>query len=183
MIQCICNVMWAHTDCIGQTHWVVMEVATSPGFSSILLWYQNTSARMNTDSYTGRAVHSGGKKRCVGIWGGGGHHPFSTGTRCRLFHVIHVDSRGQQDPSSSPFCFSALQDSWTEQRLLTLIWLPFDVRYSRLQHICVFSHQCVIVQYDGCLMLKQDWYYDFGRIFSYQCSKTFIPSSSYLQSI
>lgn len=32
----------------------------------------------------------------------------------------------------------------------------FSVRSSRLQHICVFSHQCEIVQYDGRLMLKQD---------------------------
>lgn len=180
------SVMWhkAVWTASGQTHWVVMEVATCPGFSSIVLWYQNTSTRMNTDSHTGRAVHSGEKKKMLcGNRRRGGHHPLSAGTRCRLFHVVHVDSRGQRDLSSSPICFSALQVSWTEQRLLTLIWLPFDVRYSRLQHICVFSHQCVIVQYDGCLMLKQDWYYDFGRIFSYQCFKTFIPSSSYLQSI
>lgn len=42
----------------------------------------------------------------------------SAGTRCRLFHVVHEDPRGQRDLSSSPFCFSALQDSWSEQRLL-----------------------------------------------------------------
>lgn len=59
------SVMWheAVWTASGQTHWVVMEVATCPGFSSFLLWYQNTSTRMNTDSHTGRAVHSGEKKK------------------------------------------------------------------------------------------------------------------------
>lgn len=73
--------------------------------------------------------------------------------------------KGRRSLPSSPFCFSALQNSWTEQRLSVLIWLP--ARHRVLQtstHLC-FSHQCVLVQYDGCLMLKQDRYYDLGRIF------------------
>lgn len=89
----------------GQTQWV--EVAPCPGFSSILLWYQNTSTRMNTDSRTERAVHSG-KTLGGNMRRWGGHRPLSNGTRCRLFHVLHVDLRGQQDLSSSPFLFLSL---------------------------------------------------------------------------
>lgn len=136
--------------------------------SSILLRYQNTSTRKNTDSQAGRAVHSG--KCWIEMWGGGwGHHPpLTASTRCRLFHVEHVDSRVQKGLSSSPFCFSALQDFWTEQEVPgSEMTSKFSVRSSKLQHICVFSHQCDIVQYDGRLMLKQDWYnlYIIGRDF------------------
>lgn len=130
-----CEPRWTAS---GQTHWVVMEVLVKLQrvlvFSSILLWNQNTSTRMNTDSHTGRAVHSGKKKtkqkkRWVEMFGdGGGCRPLLLSawyTRCRLFHVVHVDSRGPwRDLSSSPFCFSALQDSRIDQRLPALMWLP-----------------------------------------------------------
>lgn len=63
----------------------------------------------------------------------------------------------------APFCFSALQDSWSERRLLAGGSTSTSQSGEgggggtlRLQHICVCSHQCVIVQYDGRLMLKQD---------------------------
>lgn len=170
----------------GQTYWVVMEAVVSyptcPGFSSILLRYQNTSTRMNTDSHAGRAVHSGETL--------GGNARRRRGTAPLSWHKMQAlpcrtcGFKGSARPfHHRPFVSQPCRTLGTRRG--SWRWFDFQcsVRSSRLQHICVFSHQCEIVQYDGRLMLKQDWYYDLGRIFSYQCFKTFIPSSSYLQSI
>lgn len=50
---------------------VVVSYPTCPGFSTILLRYQNTSTRMNTDSHAGRAVHPEKKMLggCTRKWG------------------------------------------------------------------------------------------------------------------
>lgn len=123
---------------------------------------------MNTDSCTGRAVHSGGKKNAG--WGrmrrwGRNRPPFSAGTRCRLFHVVHVDLRVGEAFHHRPFVSQPCRTLGLSRG--SRCWFDFQhgIGSSRLQHICVFSHQCVLVQYDGCLMLKQDRYYDLGRIF------------------
>lgn len=122
MLQCIADVLWAHTDCIGT------NTASGDGGSSVMswflqLWYQNTSTRMNTDSCTGRAVHSGktfGWKLLRRRRGRGGRIPFLR--NLPLFQTAQDAGSsmsymwiqaGRQDLSSSPFCFSALQDSWT----------------------------------------------------------------------
>lgn len=165
----------------GQTQRVVMEVATFPGFSSILLWYQNTSTRLNTDSCTGRAVHSG-KNSGWKYEEVADTALFSNGTRCRLFHVVHEDSRGRQDLSSSPFCFSALQDSWTEQRLLALTRLPVRRQVLKTStHLCFQPSVCNSAIW-WALDAQARLILWFRQNFSYQCFKTFIPSS-YLQSI
>lgn len=105
----------------GQTYWVVMEV---PGFYGILLCYQNTSTRMNTDSCTGRAVHSGKNAGWENMrrWGGTG--PPLSWHKMQALPCCTCGFKGRKNLSSSPFCFSALQNSWTEQRLSVLIWLP-----------------------------------------------------------
>lgn len=151
-----CEPIWTAS---GQTCWVVMEV-TCPGFYGILLCYQNTSTRMITDSWPGRAVHSG---KIAGWentrrWGGTAPPPPSAGTRCRLFHVVHVDLRGRESFHHRPFVSQPCRTLGLSGG--SRCWFDFQhgVGSSRLQHISVFSHQCVIVQYDGCLMLKQDRY-------------------------
>lgn len=81
------------------------------------------------------------------------------GARRRLFRVVRVETFHHRPFVSQP-C-RTFGPSWGSCR-----WYGFQcsVRSSRLQHICVFSHQCEIVQYDGRLMLKQDWY-DLGEFF------------------
>ncbi|KAF6720653.1 hypothetical protein FQA47_002313 [Oryzias melastigma] len=73
---------------------------------------KNSQHHDNTDSHTGRAVHSGKS------W-------METPTRCRLFH-----GKG---------CLSALQDASERAEV--------PIGALRLQHFCVFSHQCETVQY------------------------------------
>lgn len=180
-LQCVVSPYGLHWD--KHTEWWCRWwlVKTCPGFSSILLRYQNTSTRMNTDSHKERAVHS--EKCWVEMWGGGGYFPLQlaqdAGSSMSYMWIQGISETFHHRPFVSQPCrtLGPSRGSWR--------WKDFQysVRSSRLQHICVFSHQCEIVQYDGCLMLKQDWYYDLGRIFSYKCFKTFIPSSSYLQSI
>lgn len=197
-IQRISNVLWAHMDCNG-TNTASGDGGTSrPGFSSILFNAQ-TPAPGWTQTLTQEEQCTLGKKKKAGwnTWGGARApqpvHLFPSPFPSLLPQLAQDAGSSMsymwiQEVSETfhhrPFCFSALQDSWTEQRLpASRRGFQLSAGSSRLQHICVFSHQCEIVQYDGRLMLKQDWYYDLGRIFSYQCFKTFIPSSSYLQSI
>lgn len=161
LTQYICIVLWAQRTASEQTYWVVMDVVvvcylSCPGFSGILLACQNTSTRMNTDSRTGRAVHSG---KCWVEWWGGNKEayrfPISADIRCRLFHVVHVD-RGLMRSFIVAVLFLSLAGLLSRG---SCHWYDFCcVRSSKLQHICVFSHQCEIVQYDGRLMLKQDQY-------------------------
>lgn len=122
----------------------------------------------NTDSCTGRAVHSG----------------WTPGWNWHKMQALPCRTRGLYWRSARPFIVALLFLSlaglldWTETP-----GVGGSSRKKKLnQHICVFSHQCEIVQYDGCLMLKQDWYYDLGRVFSYRYFHTFIPSSIDLQS-
>lgn len=95
----------------------------------------------------------------------GRNRPLSAGTRCRLFHVVHVDLGVGKTFHHRPFVSQPCRTLGLSRG--SRCWFDFQhgIGSSRLQHICVFSHQCVIVQYDGCLMLKQDRYYDLGRIF------------------
>lgn len=91
--------------------------------------------------------------------------PFSAGTRCRLFHVVHVDLRVGEAFHHRPFVSQPCRTLGLSRG--SRCWFDFQhgIGSSRLQHICVFSHQCVLVQYDGCLMLKQDRYYDIRQNF------------------
>lgn len=150
-------------DCIG-TNILSGDGGTCPGFYGILLCYQNTSTGMNTDSCTGRAVHSGKNAGWENTWLWGGTASLSAGTRCRLFHVVHVDLRGRRTFHHRPFVSQPCRTLGLSRGSLCRFYFQHGIGSSRLQHICVFNHQCVIVQYDGCLMLKQDRYYDLGRI-------------------
>lgn len=132
----------------GQTYWVVMEVAASyltcPGFSSILLRYQ-TPAPGWTQTLTREEQCTLGNAGWK-MWGGGwgrNTSPIShslplswhkmQALLCRTYWIPGVS----KDLSSSPFCFSALQDSWTEQRLLALIWLPAQRQVLKTStHLC-----------------------------------------------
>lgn len=90
-------------------------------FHSILLRYQNTSTRMNTDSHTGRAVHSGerwvemlkregeGKGHCTQSLPPDSDSQLAQDAGSSMSRIWIQG--GQRDLSSSPFCFSALQDS------------------------------------------------------------------------
>lgn len=152
----------------GQTYWVVMEV-TSPGFYGILLCYWNTSTRMNTDSCTGRAVHSG-KKCWMGKARGVGEEPPPLGWHKMQALPCRTCGFKGRKRKKKPFIIALLFLSLAE----LLDWaeaLGADLTSSTapgpwdFNTFVFFSHQCVIVQYDGCLMLKQDRYYDLGRIF------------------
>lgn len=131
VIMC-CEPEWTAS---GQTYWVVMEV-TCPGFYGILICYQNTSTRMNTDSCTGRAVHSG-QNAGWEIWGVGEEPPSLDWHKMQALPCCTCGFKGRKNLSSSPFCFSALQNSWTEQRLSVLIWLPARHRVLETStHLC-----------------------------------------------
>lgn len=179
--------MWTAT---GQTHWVVMEVLVS---YKVMSWFLQHSALIPKHQHRDKHRLSHRKSSALGkcwveMWGGwrwGDTNPHllfqlaqDAGSSMSYMWIRGVSETFHHRPFVSQPCrtLGPSRGSWR--------WYDFhfSVRSSRLQHICVFSHQCEIVQYDGCLMLKQDWYYDLGRIFSYQCFKTFIPSSSYLQS-
>lgn len=140
MIQCIGNVLWAHMDCIGTN-------TVSGG--STMSWFLQHSALIPKHQH--QDEHRLSHRKSSALWENtwwqyeevGGHRPLSNGTRCRLFHVLHVDLRGRQDLSSSPFCFSALQGSWTEQRLLALIWLPAQRQVLETStHLCFQPSVC-----------------------------------------
>lgn len=116
------------------THWVWWRRLVTQNVSSILIQYQHQDKHRLSPRKSSALWRNAGSK-CEEVWGP--THTPSAGTRCRLFHVVHVDSRGQRDLSSVPFCFSALRDSWSEQRLLALIWLPEQRRVlETLTHLC-----------------------------------------------
>lgn len=153
-----CEPIWT---ALGKTYWVLMEVAVvvvsyflvSPAFC----FDTKTPAPRWTQTLTReeQCTLEIARWKCEEV---GDTTPLSAGTRCRLFHVVHVDSRVSETFHHRPFVSQpcrTLGPSWGSWR-----WCDFQcsARSSRLQHICVFSHQCEIVQYDGCLMLKQDWY-------------------------
>lgn len=152
-----CEPIWTAS---GQTCWVVMEV-TCPGFYGILLCYLNTSTRMNTDSWPGRAVHSGKiagleNTRC---WGGTASPPPPLSWhKMQALPCCTCGFKGSETFHHRPFVSQPCRTLGLSGG--SRCWFDFQhgVGSSRLQHICVFSHQCVIVQYDGCLMLKQDRY-------------------------
>lgn len=150
-----CEPIWTAS---GQTCWVVMEV-TCPGFYGILLCYQ-TPAPGWTRTLAREEQCTLGKLLDEKIRDVGEElpPPLSAGTRCRLFHVVHVDLRGRKTFHHRPFVSQPCRTLGLSRG--SRCWFDFQhgVGSSRLQHICVFSHQCVIVQYDGCLMLKQDRY-------------------------
>lgn len=133
----------------------------------------------DTNSCAGRAVHSAHqgekktqkKKTCCGRR----FRDSPYGTRCRLFHVVHVDPSGSAGPSHHrpPLLFLSLAGLLERAeapggRFPTSnfavgrgqgsrgFWCGGGGDTLRLQHICVCSHQCVTVQYDGRLMLKRD---------------------------
>lgn len=146
----------------GQTCWVVMEVT-----SWFLRMFDLLPKHQHQDEH--RLLH----RKSSALWGkkcwmgqdGEEPPPFSAGTRCRLFHVVHVDLRVGEAFHHRPFVSQPCRTLGLSRG--SRCWFDFQhgIGSSRLQHICVFSHQCVLVQYDGCLMLKQDRYYDLGRIF------------------
>jgi len=183
-IQCIHNVLWAHMDCIGTNMrsgdggdgWLI-NISWLLKYSA---WIPVTSTSMNTDSHTGRAVHSGNS--WMEMWEGGKNPPSLTWHKMQALPCCTCGIKGSVRPFIIALLFLSLAGllDWAEAPGAGLTSSAASGP-QRLQHICVFNHQCEIVQYDGCLMLKQDWYCDLGRDFSYQCFKIFIPS--YLQSI
>lgn len=136
-----CEPVWTAS---GQTYGVVMEV-TSPGFYGILLCYQNTSTRMNTDSCTGRS--SALWEKC---WMGkpealsrGGEPPPLGWHKMQALPCCTCGFKGLKKTTTTTFIIAP----FVSQPCRTLglsrgSRCRFDFQHrtgsSRLQHICVF---------------------------------------------
>lgn len=169
--QCIGNVLWAHTDCIGT------NTASGDGGSNIS-WFLQHSALIPKHQH--QVEHRLLHRKSSALW----EKQWVENTRRR--RTLHSSQMAQDAGSSMsymriqgvgktfhhrPFVSQPCRTLGPSRGSWRRLDFLFGVRSSRLQHICVFSHQCVIVQYDGRLMLKQDWYYDLGRIFLTNVSK------------
>lgn len=162
-----CEPIWT---ALGQTYWVVMKVVVSyPNMS----WFVQHSALIPKHQH--QDEHRLSQWKSSALWNKcwvelqGSKRKNNIPSQLAQdagSSMLHVWIRGLSEtfhhhPFVSQPCrtLGPSRGSW--------LWYDFqyNVRSSRLQHICVFSHQCEIVQYDGRLMLKQDWYYDLGESF------------------
>lgn len=121
----------------GQTYWVVMEVT-----SWFLRMFDLLPKHQHQDEH--RLLH----RKSSALWGKknagwgkmrrwGGTAPFLGWHKMQALPCRTCGFKGRRSLPSSPFCFSALQNSWTEQRLSVLIWLPAWHRVLQTStHLC-----------------------------------------------
>lgn len=114
----------------GQTYWVVMEVVgiTYPTFPGFLQCSASIPKHQHQDEHRlSNRKSSALWIMLVGTRGGGyrdrfgSHGPHLSWHKMQALPCCTCGFKVQWDLSSSPFCFSALQDSWTELRLLSLV--------------------------------------------------------------
>lgn len=134
-----CEPIWTAS---GQTYWVVMEVVRYPTCSPAFCFNNKTPAPGWTQTLAQEEQCTlgetlGGNVRRLK---GGDTSPLSWHKMQALpCHTCGFKGSARTF-SSSPFSFSALQDSWTEQqRLLVLIWLPVQRQVLETSTHFVFS--------------------------------------------